>query len=152
MTLERYIEIIKEFAANDPDLLHVEGKRDAVFSVDYDDAVSILAEIPNRMVLLLPPYDKHVYHNNAMGNVWIKNGLVLALQSVDTHDHKARVKIQSKAEQVLDRLYTFLFNKRNTEDLYGFDPASWNSESIGPVGTSHYGYYAELAIKDGVVL
>lgn len=152
MTLERYIELIREFAAADPDLLHVEGKRDAVFSVDYDEAVNILADIPNRMVLLLPPYDKHVYHNNAMGNVWIKNGLVMAVQNVETGDHKGRVKIQSKAEQVLDRLYNFLFHKRNTNELYGFDPTSWEADGIGPVGTSHYGYSAELAIKDGVVL
>lgn len=151
MTLEAYIELIKTFARADEDLLHVDDQREAVLSIDYSEATEVLSEISDRMVLLLPPYEKHVYHNNAMGNIWIKKGLVMAVQFVDQHDHKGRVAVQSKAELVLDRLYAFLFNNRNSELLYGFDPTSWESDFFGPVGSSHYGGYAEFALKDGVV-
>lgn len=151
MTLEQYIELIKDFARQDPDLLHVDKVSEAVFAVSYEEAVSVLAEISNRMVLMIPPYDKHVHHNQAMGNIWVKNGLVIALQHVEAEDYPERIKIQSKAEQVLDRLYAYLYAKRNTPELYGFDPTSWEADGIGPVGSSHYGYYAELSIKDGVM-
>ena len=151
MRLIDYINVIKIFASEDPDLQHSE-ENNAVLTVSYEEAVSLLKEIPDRMVLLLPPYGKHVYHNAGQGNVWIKEGLVMAVQYVEGYDMTTRVEVQTKAEGVLDRLYSFFYNQRGTELLYGFDPTSWESDTIGPVGANHYGYFAEFLIKDGVIL
>jgi len=150
MTLQEYIDLIKDFAREDPDLLHIDNSREAVYACNYEEAVSLLSDISNRMVLLLPPYEKRVLSNQAMGNIWIKGGLAVAVQYVEAEDYKGRLAIQSKAEAVLDRLYAYLFNTRGKEMLYGFDTASWESDTIGPIGTGHYGYYAEFNIKDGV--
>lgn len=152
MTLNDYIELITEFARQDPDLLHVDGVREAVFPYSYEEVVTELSDIGDRMVLIVPAYDKHIHDNGAMGNIWVKNALAIAVQYVEPSDVKSRIAIQSKAESVLDRLYKYLFEKRNTELLYGFDTRSWSSEGIGPIGGSHYGYYAEFSIKDGVVI
>lgn len=150
MTLELYIKLIKDFAKQDPDLLHLDNVRDAVFSCSYEDAVSILSNIGDRMVLLIPPYSKHLRANQALGSVWIKECLVVAVQYVESEDHKGRTKIESKAERLLDRLYAYLYERLNNEPAYGLESSTWESDTIGPVGTNHYGYYAEFNIKDEV--
>lgn len=152
MNLSEYIQFFKDFAKTDPDLLHDDGASEAVFCLEYSEAVTLLRNITNRMVLLIPPYGKHVRHNNAMGNVWIKEGVIFAVGYAPIDDLQARIEIQGKAEQILDRLYRYMFHKRNSGNLYGFDPTDWESDSIGPVGENHYGYFAEFAIKDGVEL
>lgn len=150
MTLQEYIDLIKDFAKQDPDLLHIDDVNEAVFAYSYEEAVSLLSDIGYRMVLLVPPYEKHVKSNQAMGNIWVKSGLVVAIQYVEPEDFKERLIVQSKAEAVLDRLYAFLFNARGQDSLYGFDTASWESDTIGPIGNGHYGYFAEFSIKDDV--
>lgn len=152
MNLSEYIQFFKDFAKTDPDLLHVDGANEAVFSLEYSEAVTLLSNITDRMVLLIPPYGKHVRHNNALGNIWLKEGVIFAVGYAPVYDHQGRIHIQNKAEEILDRLYRHMFQKRNTGELYGFDPTDWESDSIGPVGENHYGYFAEFAIKDGVVL
>ncbi|MGJ1424560.1 hypothetical protein ACR79B_11250 [Sphingobacterium spiritivorum] len=152
MNLIQYLNVIEQFASTDPDLHHDPVNNPAVFLTSPEDATIILEGITDRMVLLLPPYSKTVRNNNAMGNVWLKDGLILALQYAPQGDQEAKNIILSKSEEVLDRLYTFLFNNRNSPLLYGFDPTVWQSDSIGPVGANHYGYFAEFTIKDGVRL
>lgn len=152
MNLSEYIQFFKDFAKTDPDLLHVDGANEAVFSLEYSEAVTLLSNITDRMVLLVPPYGKHVRHNNAIGNIWLKEGVIFAVGYATVYDHQGRIHIQNKAEEILDRLYRHMFHKRNTGELYGFDPTDWESDSIGPIGENHYGYFAEFAIKDGVVL
>lgn len=152
MNLSEYIQFFKDFAKTDPDLLHDDGVSEAVFCLEYSEAVTLLRNITDRMVLLIPPYGKHIRHNNAMGNVWLKEGVIFAVGYAPIDDLQARIDIQNKAEQILDRLYRYMFHKRNSGDLYGFDPTDWESDSIGPVGENHYGYFAEFAIKDGVEL
>src|SRR5690606_41586484 len=142
MRLIDYINVIKIFASEDPDLQHSE-ENNAVLTVSYEEAVSLLKEIPDRMVLLLPPYGKHVYHNAGQGNVWIKEGLVMAVQYVEGDDMTKRVELQNKAEGVQDRLYRFINNQQCTELLNGSEPISWECNTIGPVETKDYYYFVE---------
>ncbi len=150
MNLLAYINLIKEFAAADPALKHHEKRNPAVFSVSYEDAVPLLSSITDRMILLVPPYSKNIRHNAAMGSVWLKDGLAMALQYVQPDDQETKLQVFTESEQVLDRLYAFLTKNRNSNKLYGFDPNAWNSDSIGPVGENHYGYFAEFSLKDGI--
>lgn len=156
MTLLEYNELIKIFAAQDPDLMHTE-EQPAVFCCGADEVTAVLRDIADRMVLLLPPYAKIPRDNAAMGNMWFKQGLVIALEFVPVDDSAKKLEVLDKAEQVLDRLYKFLNDYRRQPLVPGisplaFDPKIWESDSIGPIAENHFGYSAEFVLRDGIRL
>lgn len=156
MTLLEYNDLIKFFAAQDPDLKHTE-EQEAVFCCGVDEVAALLRDIADRMVLILPPYAKNPMDNAAMGNIWFKQGLVIALEFVPVADKERKLEVLNKAEQVLDRLYKFLNDYRRKPMMPGisplaFDPKTWESDSIGPVAENHFGYFAEFVLKDGIQL
>ncbi|HAU52247.1 MAG TPA: hypothetical protein DCW66_03530 [Sphingobacterium sp.] len=156
MTLTRYMELITAFAIADRDLLHTE-EAPAIFDCSADEAAAILQDIGDRMVLLVPPYAKSPKKNNANGNIWLKEGLVVCVQYVPLDNMRMKTEIIDKAESVLDRLYLYFYRLRSVPSVPGqepfmFDPQIWNGDSIGPIGENHYGYYAELGIRDSIRL
>lgn len=156
MTLTRYMELITAFAIADPDLLHTE-ETPAIFDCSADEAAAILQDISERMVLLVPPYAKSPKKNNANGNIWLKEGLVVCVQYVPLDNIRRKTEVIDKAESVLDRLYLYFNRLRYAPPVPGqepfmFDPQIWNGDSIGPIGENHFGYYAELGIRDSIKL
>ncbi|MGA6117139.1 hypothetical protein [Sphingobacterium anhuiense] len=157
MTLLEYNDLIKLFAAQDPDLMHTE-EQEAVHCCSADEAAALLRGISDRMVLLLPPYAKNPRDNSAMGNMWFKQGLVIAVEFVPVGDKVRKLQVLNKAEQVLDRLYKFLNHSRRGDPLipgvapFAFDPKTWESDGIGPISENHFGYFAEFVLRDGIQL